>query len=301
MASFLRRHQSAHGLRTMGACLKRLSHWCGVSLADWEPHLLGVIGVNALVHKIRSSRTKSGKPWSAAYIAAHEAALAGVLDQCWAVGLLDHESLQRLKYWKRIRVRRDRFHQAAGRMISDQEKKGAWEAASSLGTTSSARSRDLVFLSLLFCGLRREECVQVQLDQILDGNRILLRGKGDRERLVLLDGWMRDALTGWLENRGLSDGPLLCPVNKQGEVRAEEWSLTGASKRFREILKKAGIRGLTPHDFRRTFASDALRAGVDINLVARWMGHADVRTTMSYDRRGVQELTGVLASIRRPF
>jgi integrase len=49
--------------------------------------------------------------------------------------------------------------------------------------------------------------------------------------------------------------------------------------------RKAGVGHLSPHDGRRTFASDLFDAGVDAVQVQGLMGHASLLTTGGYDRR----------------
>jgi integrase len=53
-------------------------------------------------------------------------------------------------------------------------------------------------------------------------------------------------------------------VDRHGNLGKGYWAAIGASKRFEAILKKAGVANVTPHDARRTYASNALANGLDI-------------------------------------
>ena len=73
---------------------------------------------------------------------------------------------------------------------------------------------------------------------------------------------------------------------------------------FREAYRAAGIEGANLHSMRHTFGSQAVMAGVDLPTIQKWMGHADVTTTMMYVhvdrrhmRREIQRLS--LGSARR--
>jgi integrase len=55
-------------------------------------------------------------------------------------------------------------------------------------------------------------------------------------------------------------------------------------RRIREVMLEAGIRGsyATPKGLRHGFGVRAIQAQVPLNLVQRWLGHADIKTTAIY-------------------
>ena len=110
-------------------------------------------------------------------------------------------------------------------------------------------------------------------------------GKGGKDRTVYLSSQAIRVVLNWLKLRGDAPGALLCPVSKGKRVIRRR--LTSQSVLF--ILQKrgeeAGVTDFSTHDFRRTFISDLLDAGVDLVTVQRLAGHSDPSTSSRYDRR----------------
>lgn len=154
---------------------------------------------------------------------------------------------------------------------------------------SPAGLRDAAIIALLrAAGLRRAEICALRLsDYSASSESLTVRGKGRKQREVPIANGALDALMDWLVMRGGDPGSIFCPVNKGGKLAPHKrLSPQAIYKMLDKRAKQAGVYDLSPHDFRRTFASDLLDADVDISTVQRLMGHANVQTTQRYDRRG---------------
>lgn len=66
--------------------------------------------------------------------------------------------------------------------------------------------------------------------------------------------------------------------------RLWNWSRTTAWRRVRKLVEAAGVRGAQacPKGFRHGFGVAAVSAGIPLNLVQRWLGHEDLKTTAIY-------------------
>jgi Phage integrase family len=107
---------------------------------------------------------------------------------------------------------------------------------------------------------------------------LTVTGKGRRQRrTALLPAGGRRAMAAWLEVRGLDeDGPLFCPVDKASRVTIRRLTTQAIYALVDRRARKAGVSHLSPHDGRRTFASDLFDAGVDAVQVQGLMGHASL-------------------------
>ncbi|MFK0334623.1 site-specific tyrosine recombinase XerD [Rhizobium sp. NPDC090275] len=172
-----------------------------------------------------------------------------------------------------------------GRLLEKAEEEAQDEAPGQL-----QRLRMLALLELLYAtGMRVSELVSLParvLDQ--EGRFLIIRGKGNKERLVPLSQSAIAALK-------LYGRMLAAEVAKAENPQESPWLFPAASKEgylarqvFARDLKNLAIRaGLTPsmispHVMRHAFASHLLANGADLRVVQELLGHSDISTTQIY-------------------
>jgi site-specific recombinase XerD len=154
---------------------------------------------------------------------------------------------------------------------------------------SSQGIRDLALMAILRgTGLRRAEVVKLKLTDFnrQTGAMEVIKGKGGKDRIVYLPDTASHAVVNWLKIRGKNPGALLCPILKGGQIQYRHMSSQAVLLVVQKRAKQAEVKVFSPHDFRRTFCSDLLDAGVDLVTVQKLAGHASPITTAQYDRRG---------------
>lgn len=168
-----------------------------------------------------------------------------------------------------------------------------------------------IFEVLLSTGCRVAELVNIKTAEI-NGEEILVHGKGEKDRTVYLNAKAQWALNEYLSERSDSS-PYLFPGGyyekqflrqKSGNkrIKLKEWykdsNLIDESKHIdpgtiestiRNIGKKAGVQA-HPHKFRRTCATFALRRGMPIEYVSKMLGHEAISTTQIYLDLSEQDL-----------
>lgn len=164
------------------------------------------------------------------------------------------------------------------------------EAEAAGDAPPAAAVRMLLLLELLYgSGLRASELVTLPR-RAIGGERefLIVRGKGDKERLVPLSDRARGALDRWLPM--IADGsPWLFPSGKSHVSRVRLFQM------LRDLAGRAGIdpAAVSPHVLRHAFATHLLEGGADLRALQLMLGHADIATTEIYthvDSRRLVEL-----------
>ena len=145
--------------------------------------------------------------------------------------------------------------------------------------------RNKAMLELLYsCGLRVSELVDMRIsDLFMDEGFIRVIGKGDKQRLVPLGDYAKNAIRLYLSS------PRICKkgsedilfLNRRGS------KLTRVMV-FLIVKTQAEIVGITkeisPHTFRHTFATHLVENGADLRTVQQMLGHESILTTEIYTR-----------------
>lgn len=164
---------------------------------------------------------------------------------------------------------------------------------SAIPDLSGLDSRDrALFETAYSAGVRVSELVGLNLPDIdLNDGLAIVRGKGKRERIVLLGPPAVDALRLWIEERCRRFTP------RSGEALFLNKNGTRLSDRsVRRLLHRrlsgAGLRqDMSPHSLRHSFATHMLDSGADIRSVQELLGHRSLSTTQIYTHLTTRRLT----------
>jgi len=154
----------------------------------------------------------------------------------------------------------------------------------------SARNRAL--LELLYAtGMRVSEIVNLRLEDMnLPASSAIVRGKGDRERIVPFGVSARDALAGYLRDVR----PQLCRVRRSALVFVDRSGTGLTRERVWRIVRDAKADGkASPHMLRHSCATHMVGNGADLRTVQTILGHADIATTQVYTHVALDRLKEV--------
>ena len=151
--------------------------------------------------------------------------------------------------------------------------------------TTSLGLRNRAMLEVLYgSGLRVSELVNLKIQDLrLELGIVRTMGKGSKERLVPVG----DSAKEWVERylaqsrthlaRRRAPSPVLFLSQKGGAMsRQNFWNIV------RQFAERMGLRKLSPHVLRHSFATHLLEHGADLRAVQLMLGHADISTTQIY-------------------
>lgn len=160
-----------------------------------------------------------------------------------------------------------------------------------LSKAEGARNRAIIEV-LFSCGLRVSELVNMKLSDLYLEDRVLLvRGKGNKERLVPVSSKAIADLKRWFFDRNLmkikpgEDDYVF--LNRRGAHLTRTMILIMVKRQAEE----AGIKKtISPHTFRHSFATALLQGGADLRSIQAMLGHEKIDTTLVYTHISNEQL-----------
>jgi integrase/recombinase XerD len=178
-------------------------------------------------------------------------------------------------------------------------------AARARAEKTAEGKRLLCIVEMLYAsGLRVSELATLPLATIRSRDGFLLiRGKGQKERLAPLNTAAREAISAWLDVRA----EFLPAGDRRAQAERYLFPSRGAEahitrRRLHQMLKELALAAnidpakLSPHVLRHAFATHLVEGGADLRSVQTLLGHADIATTQIYTHVAKDRLTQVVES-----
>jgi integrase/recombinase XerC/integrase/recombinase XerD len=162
--------------------------------------------------------------------------------------------------------------------------------------TGFAAQRDRALFELLYStGCRVSELCSLKVEDVAT-ERVLIRGKGGRQRFVFIGPAAREALKDYLplrkerlDKKGLQQIRALIL-----DERGQGLTTRGVYFILQKYMRKSGLnRKIGPHAFRHAFATEILNEGADIRVVQEMLGHSSLSTTQVYTHTGIERIRQV--------
>lgn len=176
-------------------------------------------------------------------------------------------------------------------------------AAPDANTWTGQRDR-VMFTTLYNTGARVSELIGMRMsDLTLEPTAwVRIRGKGRKERSVPLWSDTARELKRWLRQyprapeQPLFPGRSGAPLTRVGLTERLQLAVQGAAHRFPELAK----RRIFPHLVRHSVAMHMLQSGVDITVIALWLGHESPVTTHRYVEADLEMKDRALKALQAP-
>jgi len=160
--------------------------------------------------------------------------------------------------------------------ILESVNKGSWSGR-----------RDLALITLaVHTGFRVSELINLRCEDIFlgSGAYVVCHGKGRKERCVPISKNIVFILKQWLRERNGNPHEPLFPNKRGGKLSRDgvQYILNKHVAVARKICPSLFKKHVTPHVLRHTTAVHLLQAGVDLSVIALWLGHENTDSTQIY-------------------
>jgi integrase/recombinase XerD len=160
--------------------------------------------------------------------------------------------------------------------------------------TEAIAARDRAMLEVFYAAaLRVSELTGVKLEDLkLDLGYILVRGKGDKERIVPLGKGAQDALINYIKHAR----PILAKERSSPLLFLGRGARKLTRQRVWQMVRAASVgagRNASPHMLRHSCATHMVENGADLRTVQIILGHADISTTQVYTHLALDRLKNV--------
>lgn len=172
------------------------------------------------------------------------------------------------------------------KVISNEDASEVLFVAKNSGENERTWFRNYTVMALfMFTGIRREELTNIKLADVdMKGGKILIHGKGSKQRTVYINDTLRAVLSEYIAvyRQFLSPAeasPYLFPSRQ-----AEKISVRTVNEIVNTMFEKAGIKtdGVSAHILRKRFATTVFNSTHDVATVSKMLGHSSPTVTMRY-------------------
>ena len=147
--------------------------------------------------------------------------------------------------------------------------------------------RDRALLESLYgTGMRVSECTGLKMENVdLTNKKMLLHGKGDKDRLVPFGSYCQEALQRYFEQ---TRTPLMEKYHRDHDLvfvnhYGNPLTPAGVAYILKQIVKRSSLHtSIHPHELRHTFATHLMSNGADLRAVQELLGHSSLSTTQIY-------------------
>ena len=170
------------------------------------------------------------------------------------------------------------------------------EVTALLAAAAARGPLPLAALEVLYAtGLRVSELLGLQQTAFAAGaTTLIVRGKGGKERMVLLSRGAREAVAAVIAAR---PGRYLFAGRQNGRAQTKAMTRQGLALIIKQVALEAGLdpARVSPHVLRHSFASHMLARGADLRSLQILLGHADIATTQLYTHVLTERLAELVA------